>query len=1644
MKYLVLVFGLIFPVHTLAQTVNFEDDFSDRDISNWFGDIENFTFIDEAGNILLQQDAEGAGSSFLSIPSTDTEGYWEFFIRMDFAPSAGNRTEIYLMSDTRNLNEALNGYKLLAGENGSDDVFRLMRIDNGSEASEIITGTTDISSGGDFRVKVTRDASGNWTLEVAEGYAGILGNEGNGTDNTYSSSSYFGFKTTYTSTRSDLFAFDFKIDIPPITVSVVSIVDDQVVDVTFSREVDFNTVQTSDFILNPGSNSPESILQPTPETARLNFGNAISSGQNTLSISGDIEDALKETSLADTTISLVFFDTYQQGDIIINEFMKDPPEGTAEYVELLNTSNRYLNLRDWQLGDNNTITTITTEDAAILPGEFTVISADTATLYNFYGKANYLQASLPALNNSGDQIRVFNGNGALADSLEYTSEWGGVDVALERLDSNVASTLIDNWGDSPSENFGTPGSPNLLQADNTPPFIKELIIQDARTLLMAVSEGLDRTSAENETNYILSQNPDPGATVAPLPSINSVVQIAPDTVEIQLSEALQEYLGSWTLSVENLSDIFGNATSDAIEFNYFEIFTATIGQVAINEFMYDPVDEFSEFIELYNHSDSSFDLQDWTLNDNTGNQRTITDGSLVLPKGEYVILAADSTLINNFPDAEIITMASRFPALNNSTDAIVIRNQDGIEIDSLTFTSEWGGNEVSLERRSVEIPGIFRENWGDSPSENLATPGIENEISSDETPPNIASQAVISERRLMLVFNERVLANSAQNPSNYTIEAPSELEDSVPDLELITFLAPDTVILDYQAALPKAPEGSEYQLLVANQQDIFGNTASVLQASFFLIDIALANPGEVVINEFMYDPNDELTEFIELFNHTENNFDLQGWTFNDNTGNTNTITETPFEIITGSYVILTSDSSLYNLYPEREIIVMGNRFSALNNGSDDIVIRNQNGILIDSLSYRSNWGGNETSLERRSIEAPSFYKENWGDSPAEEAATPGLPNLIEPDNEPPKIINSFVVTPDSIRLIFSERVDSIQANDLGNYSISPNISISGIHAFTGDSLTLALASALTDGQNYTITIENQEDIFGNTLPSATVEFDFTEVSDVAPGNVVINEILYRRESADSEEFIELYNRSDKNFDLSNWTLSDAVSSSSIPNNIELRSGEFLVLTDMQDFANKLQNGIYLSGFPSLNDNEDAIVIKNKEGIVIDSLFYSNLWGGDDPGISVERKDPQAPSNDASNWTSSISESGHTAGDESSVFEPDQTSPEVIFAKLQSDRNIYVAFSEFVNIENTSVTVNNESSIISGYQKSDANIVTIGQSNYSAGEPLNIRFSNLADFSGNTSQELTIEASQPLIPGDVVINEILYKPLANSDDNLPDQTEYIELYNRADYAISLEGISLHDEPNEDNEVRSLLPVTSQFKWIQPEGYALLYAEDEAELFGQSKLGEYFEMESESNQFTIRIDRTSLSLANADDAIYLADSAGTTIDSVFYDENWQNPNLYDTDGVALERIDPAGPSDESSNWSSSTNVTGGTPLEQNSIFQEAGIVTENTGITFTPNPFSPDDDGFEDNLFINYKLDEADYLIRIRIFDRYGRKVRKLADAYPAGFEGSIIWDGLTDDSRKNRVGIYIVLFEAYDSANGRHMTIKETVVLAKKF
>ncbi|MFZ0390561.1 MAG: hypothetical protein WAN36_08875, partial [Calditrichia bacterium] len=129
----------------------------------------------------------------------------------------------------------------------------------------------------------------------------------------------------------------------------------------------------------------------------------------------------------------------------------------------------------------------------------------------------------------------------------------------------------------------------------------------------------------------------------------------------------------------------------------------------------------------------------------------------------------------------------------------------------------------------------------------------------------------------------------------------------------------------------------------------------------------------------------------------------------------------------------------------------------------------------------------------------------------------------------------------------------------------------------------------------------------------------------------------------------------------------------------------------------------------------------------------------------------------------------------------------------------------------------------------------------------------------------------------------------------------------------------------------------------------------------------------------------------------------------------------------------------NWGAAVDASGSTPGRQNSIFISQ---KENRALlSVTPNPFSPDGDGYEDFALIEYKLPFATGYLSAEVYDMAGRSVRLLADNQPAGQKGHLIWDGRDNQGRICRIGIYIMLFKLREPGSGYYKEVKKTVVLA---
>src|SRR5205807_3632003 len=142
-----------------------------------------------------------------------------------------------------------------------------------------------------------------------------------------------------------------------------------------------------------------------------------------------------------------------------------------------------------------------------------------------------------------------------------------------------------------------------------------------------------------------------------------------------------------------------------------------------------------------------------------------------------------------------------------------------------------------------------------------------------------------------------------------------------------------------------------------------------------------------------------------------------------------------------------------------------------------------------------------------------------------------------------------------------------------------------------------------------------------------------------------------------------------------------------------------------------------------------------------------------------------------------------------------------------------------------------------------------------------------------------------------------------------------------------------------------------------------------------------------------------------------------------------------GVALERIDPAGPSQDKNNWHSAASTSGyGTPGYKNSQYKQQDIF--NATIDVAPKVFSPDNDGHDDVSTISYQVGSSGYVANIYLFDANGRMVRYLVKNALLGLKGSWNWDGLDEKGQKLPVGNYIVYSELF-TLDGKKRQFKNT-------
>ena len=313
-------------------------------------------------------------------------------------------------------------------------------------------------------------------------------------------------------------------------------------------------------------------------------------------------------------------------------------------------------------------------------------------------------------------------------------------------------------------------------------------------------------------------------------------------------------------------------------------------------------------------------------------------------------------------------------------------------------------------------------------------------------------------------------------------------------------------------------------------------------------------------------------------------------------------------------------------------------------------------------------------------------------------------------------------------------------------------------------------------------------------------------------------------------------------------------------------------------------------------------------------------------------------------------------------------------------------------------------------------------NFSDGVVYELSIANIEDVNGNVMQNATLEfVYYKAKVNDIVINEVLFNPYK-------DCVDFVELYNRSQYPINMIDLRIAKR-DDDGEIANSYRISDANFLIQPETYLVVSTDTNNIQKTYTYGGRYIEI------------NTMPSYSDDEGDVIILDDNDSIIDEFVYTDDMHFGLISNYDGISLERIDFNISASDTSNWHSAAETVGfATPGLVNSQYQDLSQINPLGSITLEPQVFSPDNDAYNDQLYIYYEFEQGGYVATVMIFNKNGIMVRELINDEYIGVDGFWIWDGLDDFQQKVNIGIYVVVVKIFD-LDGNVQVFKNAAVVS---
>ena len=518
--------------------------------------------------------------------------------------------------------------------------------------------------------------------------------------------------------------------------------------------------------------------------------------------------------------------------------------------------------------------------------------------------------------------------------------------------------------------------------DTTPPVLSDLTVTDPFSLMITFSEPTEIVSVTNVLNYNLDGDiGHPDSIIL----LNGTAQVS-----LQFDNPFENGRTN-TIGIYNIRDLSGNIMADtALQFTYYE---AGTNDIVINEIMADPSPGVGlpewEYVELYNTTNFRIDLSGWKFV--IGDSEKIIETCVIYPFSYLLLIHEDAV-----PELSEYCDVIGFPSfqLTNSGTSLKLLTNNSLVVSSVNYQDSWYNDNDkkdggwSLEQIDPSNACGGKNNWTASTDLQGGTPGIENSVKADNTaPPNPERFTVLTKNIIQLWFDQYMDEVSVSN-TDYYILNPGAIN---PSFVMLNEAELEFVQLVFDQAFE---EGIIYTLDI-DQQVL--NCSGLAVSEGTQLSFGIPNqiePGDIIINEVLFNPLGEGVDYVEIYNVTNKIFDLEQLMLGsvsqtipappDTT--LKVISETSRLLLPEKYALLSASTNTvldqYTTSHTENFIEMVS-LPTYSNDDGTGLLKSKTGKVIDAFSYTEKMHfpllttTEGVSLERISFTEPTNEAGNW-------------------------------------------------------------------------------------------------------------------------------------------------------------------------------------------------------------------------------------------------------------------------------------------------------------------------------------------------------------------------------------------------------------------------------------------------------------------------------------------------------------------------------------------------------------------------------------------------------------------------------------------------------------------------------------------